>query len=120
MNEIQKFQRMDKDTLVNELVAANNQIKELEEEKGKFEEFVDKIVDFISKLEIVVPNKFLGWFRFILSGFAVVKTIISLVEEFKDTLEDWKNQREIVPTTLKTKTEKMTKSLSKISEKARK
>jgi len=88
----QKLSKLTKDELVKyaqQLETENNGL--LEKLQG-FEDIIGKIRDFAVQLEEFVPQKLLGWFRFILMGFATMKVLIDTIQEFANTLEEWKNR----------------------------
>jgi len=81
-----------KDELVKYAQQLETDNNELINKLQGFEEFLEKIRNFAIQLEEFVPQKLLGWFRFILMGFATMKTIIDTIQEFAQTLEDWKSR----------------------------
>lgn len=90
---------MPADDLALQLEQANKKIASLQAENAElrtilqgFEDFTDKVALFLLNLEQVVPPKLTGWWRWLIMGFATMKAVIDLVQEFAAQLEAWKNR----------------------------
>lgn len=87
-----------KEELIARVAQLEKENKNLNDKLQKFEDFLEKVKLFMVQLEELVPQKLLGWFRWIIMGFVTMKAIIDTIQEFTVQLEAWKNRNEPVLT----------------------